>query len=74
MNPLLKNTLFLVFLLSNTVLNAQETDTRVRAEADEDWANGTAKYYFSVGYPLNKTASALRNKRLFKSCLILINV
>ena len=54
MNPLFKNTLFLIFFLSNTFLNAQETDTRVRAEADEDWANGTAKYHYSVGKARNE--------------------
>ena len=61
MNPLLKNTLFLLFLLVNAVLNAQQTDARVRAEADEDWANGTAKYYFSVGRGINERG---RNEKL----------
>lgn len=54
MNPLLKTILSLVFLLSNTVLNAQQTDARVRAEADEDWANGTAKYHLSFGKAMNE--------------------
>ena len=49
MTPLFKNALLLTFLLLNTVLNAQDTLAKVkngREKADEDWANGTAKYYF----------------------------
>jgi hypothetical protein len=49
MNFLLKNTLFLLFLLMNAVLNAQDMLAKGkdgRVAADEDWANGTAKYYF----------------------------
>lgn len=49
MNPLFKNTLFFIFLLSNTFLNAQNLFTRDkdgRALADEDWAKGEAKYFF----------------------------
>lgn len=49
MNHLVKNTLSLIFLLSNTILNAQnlsEMGENGKTKADEDWANGTAKYYF----------------------------
>jgi hypothetical protein len=46
MKAVLKTLLCFIFI--NTALNAQtEEDTKVKAEAREDWANGTAKYYGS---------------------------
>lgn len=53
----LKNAFFFIFLLSNAVLHGQNLSTddkRARAEAQEDWANGIAKYYVCFGKGVKK--------------------